>query len=137
MTMRKLDISYSLNAQDWVGEYQFKDTRIWDSARLLHEGMYRVGQMQCLSFGYDKPLSIGHGGAILLDDAAAYQILIQQRYDGRDLNTVPWEDQKIFNVGYHYRPTPEDAEKGLEMINSIDQIPKYKKYPDLRNIIIK
>ena len=143
MTMHKLGIQYEYysnnlpHRQIWLGEYKFEGTRIWDSARLLKQNMYRPGQMQCLSFGYDKPLSIGHGGAILLDDAVAYKKLLAQRYDGRDLTISPWQDQKVFEVGYHYRPTIEDAVKGLEMINNIDQTPKSKQYPDLRKIIIK
>ena len=105
--------------------------------RLLKEGMYRQGQLQCLSFGYDKPLEIGHGGAILLDDEDAYKRLIKQRYDGRDLTISPWQKQEVFEIGYHYRPTIEDAVKGLELLPNIDQIPKLKLYPDLREIIIK
>lgn len=137
MTMRKLYIKYRLISEEWTGEYQLHGTRIWDSARKLQLGMYRKGQMQCLSFGHDKPLNIGHGGAILLDDAAAYKTLLAQRYDGRDLTISPWQNQKVFEVGYHYRPTIEDAVRGLELLSSVDQEPKYKQYPDLREIIIK
>jgi len=99
--------------------------------------MYREGQLQCLSFGHNKPLSIGRGGAILTDDVEIYDVLIQQRYDGRDLTIAPWEQQKVFHVGYHYKPTIEEAVKGLELLPNIDQEPKYKEYPDLREIIIK
>lgn len=138
MTMRKLGIVYEYeDIGQWIGEYRFKTTRIWDSARRLELGMYRQGQMQCLSFGHSKPLNIGHGGAILLDDSIAYNKLIKQRYDGRDLKIAPWESQKVFEVGYHYRPTIEDAYRGLELLPTVDQTPKYHKYPDLREIIIK
>ena len=118
------------------GEYQITGTRIWDSARLLRTGMYRCRQMQCVSFGIDKPLSIGRGGAILLDDENAYNRLIRQRYDGRDLSIMPWQDQKIFEIGYHYKPTIEEAQRGLELLPNVDQEPKYKEYPDLREITI-
>lgn len=137
MLMRKLDIPYRYVPEEWTGEYKFHGSRIWDSARKLQTGMYRQGEMQCLSFGHDKPLTIGHGGAILLDDERAYKKLIRQRYDGRDLNVSPWADQKVFEVGYHYRPTVEDAERGLELLPLVDQTLKYKDYPDLREIIIK
>ena len=137
MTMHKLDISYGYSNIDWIGEYQFANTRIWDSARKLQMGMYRPGQMQCLSFGYSKPLEIGHGGAILLDDEQAYNTLIRQRSDGRDLTISPWQDQKVFEVGYHYRPTIEEAVQALEKLPTVDQEPKYYEYPDLREIIIK
>ena len=98
--------------------------------------MYRPGQLQCLSFGYDKPLSIGRGGAVLTDDVEVYDALKQQCYDGRDLTISPWEQQKIFKVGYHYKPTIEEAIQGLELLPNIVQEPKYKEYPDLRNITI-
>ena len=137
MTMHKLGIEYSYSDKLWTGEYQFIGTRIWDSARLLKEGMYRQGQLQCLSFGYTKPLEIGRGGAILTDDVEIYDILSQQRYDGRDLTISPWENQKVFRIGYHYKPTIEQAIRGLELLPSVDQTVKYKEYPDLREIIIK
>jgi dTDP-4-amino-4,6-dideoxygalactose transaminase len=121
----------------WVGEYRFRKTRIWDSARRLEQGMYRAGQMQCVSFGHDKPLPIGRGGAILLDDETAYQDLLRMRYDGRDLTISPWAEQQEFQVGYHYRPTVEEAVRGLELLPTINQAPKFKQYPDLRRIIIK
>ena len=137
MLMRKLNIPYQLILEEWIGEYRIHGTKIWDSARKLQMGMYRPGMMQCLSFGYDKPLSIGHSGAILLDNAQVYKKLLAQRYDGRDLTISPWQNQKVFEVGYHYRPTIEDAERGLKLLPLIDQEPKYKQYPDLREIIIK
>ena len=137
MTMHKLGIEYNYSDKLWTGEYQFIGTRIWDSARLLKEGMYRKGQLQCLSFGHGKPLEIGRGGAILLDDETTYQKLIRQRYDGRDLNIGPWEQQQTFEVGYHYKPTIEEAIIGLEKLPTVDQEPKYFQYPDLREIIIK
>ena len=136
MTMHKLGIEYNYSDKLWIGEYQFIGTRIWDSARLLQQSMYRPGQLQCLSFGHDKPLSIGRGGAILTDDVEVYDILKHQCYDGRDLSITPWERQKIFHVGYHYKPTLEEAELGLKKLNTVDQQAKYKEYPDLREITI-
>ena len=136
MTMHKLGIEYRMVPEDWCGEYRFHGSRIWDSARRLERGMYRTGQMQCLSFGHSKPLQIGRGGAILLDDADAYRVLLHQRYDGRNLEITPWQEQKIFRIGYHYRPTPEEAERGSELLPTIDEKPKYHAYPDLREIRI-
>ena len=137
MTMHKLGISYELTDKQWIGEYQFIGTRIWDSARLLKEDMYRPGQLQCLSFGHGKPMEIGRGGAVLTDDIEIYDTLKHQCYDGRDLSISPWEDQKVFKVGYHYKPTIEEAVRGLELLPAVDQTPKYKEYPDLREITIK
>lgn len=140
MLMRKLKIQYYYEGDDqWIGEYKFRKTRIWDSARRLEENMYRPGQMQCLSFGHTKPLHIGRGGAILLDDKEAYDAIIRMRYDGRDLNIRPWEEQKTFKVGYHYKPTPEEAVQGLALLQGVKfdkPKPVFHHYPDLRQITI-
>ena len=139
MTMHKLGIKYYYREEEWCGEYRFHGTRVWDSARRLENNMYRAGQMQCLSFGHTKPLHIGRGGAILLDDARAYDNMICQRYDGRDLDISPWQDQLTFRVGYHYKPTPEEAVQGLALLEDIKEtqpVPVHVQYPDLRTITI-
>jgi hypothetical protein len=137
MLMHHLEINYVLTSEEWSGEYQFHGTRIWDSARRLEPGMYRSGQMQCLSFGYSKPLCLGKVGAILLDDKAAYQTLSAWRSDGRDLHKQPWEDQLAFSLGWHYCPTIEDCERGSELLPSI--VPKSQRvsYPDCRSLVIQ
>jgi dTDP-4-amino-4,6-dideoxygalactose transaminase len=136
MLMHKLNVQYQLVQEDWIGEYRLYNTRIWDSARRLERGMYRPGMMQCLSFGHGKPLQIGRGGAILLDDVQSYRVLLAQRYDGRDLSISPWHTQQVFRQGYHYRPTPEEAKRGLELLPGLAEPPKYHPYPDLREIRI-
>ena len=143
MTMHKLGIDYVYMdepEQTWIGEYNFVYTRVWDSARRLEADMYQAGQMQCVSFGHDKPLHIGRGGAIILDDRAAYDAIICMRYDGRDLNIKPWIDQKEFRVGYHYKPTPEEAIQGIAMLEGLKEHcppPRQVDYSDLRTIAIK
>ena len=139
MLMHKLDIKYKYaheDKQQWTGEYKFGGTNIWDSARTLRRDMYRPGEIQCLSFGHDKPLTIGRGGAILLDDPDEYFLLKQMCYDGRDLKISPWQDQKIFHVGYHYRMTIEEAERGIELLDNMSSTTTDKLYPDLRNVSI-
>ena len=139
MTMHKLGIKYSLENEPWIGEYHFHDTRIWDSARRLEKDMYREGAMQCLSFGHGKPLHIGRGGAILLDDVVAYDTILAQRYDGRDLTVLPWQSQQVFKVGYHYKPTIEEAEQGLVLLEGVRSnrpSPVHVDYPDCREITI-
>jgi len=48
----------------------------------------------------------------------------------------PWDKQEQFELGYHYKPVPEEALKALELLGSHDQMPKYKQYPNLKNIKI-
>ena len=136
MLMHQLEINYVHTSEEWAGEYQFHGTRIWDSARRLEPGMYRSGQMQCLSFGYSKPMYLGKVGAILLDDEQAYYTLSAWRSDGRNLRVQPWEDQVTFGVGYHYCPTLDDCERGSKVLPTITPANQKILYPDCRNITI-
>lgn len=133
MLMYHLDIRFTLTDETWSGEYQFENTRIWDSARRLEPGMYRPGQMQCLSFGWTKPLQLGKVGAILTDDVAAYRHFSRQRSDGRDLH-IPWESETELILGWHYCPTLESCQRGLELLPQITPQSQSAVYPDLRKI---
>lgn len=140
MTMTKLKIEYNLVPEKWAGEYRFYGTDIWDSARRLEPNMYRPGMMQCLSFGHTKPLDIGRGGAILLDNYEDYKKISMLRYDGRDLSISPWKDQKEFNLGFHYKLNPEECVKGIEQLEEYKKNKnfeiKFVEYPDCREIKI-
>lgn len=134
--MHQLSIRYELKDQPWTGEYQFGYTNIWDSARRLERDMYRQGHKQCLSFGYGKPLQLGKGGAILLDNESDYLCLSRMRSDGRDLRINPWQDQLVFEQGYHYCPTLELCASGLELLPTIEPKSQPGVYPDCRKISI-
>jgi dTDP-4-amino-4,6-dideoxygalactose transaminase len=136
-TMSNMGIRYTLTDETWVGEYQFHGTNIWDSARRLEPGMYRPGQVQCLSFGNSKPLELGKCGAILLDDQCAYYHLSRMRSDGRDLAVNSWIDQEVFSPGWHYCPTLETCEIGRQKIKTVTPANQKVEYPDCRKITIK
>ena len=136
MLMHHLRINYILTSEIWNGEYQFHGTRIWDSARRLVPGMYRPGQMQCLSFGWTKPLQLGRVGAILLDDEQAYKTMSRWRSDGRDLRITPWESEQTFELGFHYCPTLELCARGSELLKTVEPQSQQVEYPDCRNISI-
>jgi len=134
MLMHHLGIEYEMITEKWSGEYQFYGTRIWDSARRLEPNMYNSGTMQCLSFGWTKPLQLGKAGAILLDDYEAYKKFSRQRSDGRDLH-IPWQEETELIPGWHYCPTLENCEQGLKLLP--DLIPQCQPgtYPDCRNFV--
>ena len=139
MTMHKLNIDYHYDKIEWTYEYRIGLTNIWDSARGFAKGMYRASQLQCLSFGHSKRLEIGHGGAILTNNEEDATTLRRMAYDGRDLSITPWQKQQTFNVGYHYKPSIEDCEKGLYMLANNKLKTKESqqvKYPDLTEIEI-
>jgi len=141
MVLVKLGIEFSYNDERWIGEYQFKGTRIWDSARLLHPRMHRKGQLQCVSFGNGKPLDNKRGGAILCSTNKEYEILKQMSFDGRNLKHKKWVDQKVFNVGYHYNMAVEHAETCNKLLEKYKKksshLPHIEEYPDCRAVLIK
>jgi len=140
MTFIKLGIPYCLDTNvEWEYEYRIAPTNIWDSARAFDKGMYRAGALQCLSFGFDKRLPIGHGGAILTNKKHEYETLKCMAYDGRDLTISPWKDQINFKLGFHYNMRLEDAQLGIQMMANDKLLPKYTQaveYPDLTQIQI-
>jgi dTDP-4-amino-4,6-dideoxygalactose transaminase len=93
----------------------------------------------CLSFQYQKHLSLGRGGLILTDNKDAATQLKKMSYDGR-LPNIPWRDQNIETIGYHYYMTPETARLGLEKLdNAINTQPKkwsVTDWPDLTEMDI-
>ena len=136
-TMINLGIDYVLTDEIWSGEYRLHGTDIWDSARRLEPDMYRSGQVQCLSFGYSKPLQAGKCGAILLDDLQAYQQLSQMRSDGRDLRVVPWQAQTVLAPGWHYCPTLETVAVVRGRLLTVEPQCQTVAYPDCRKIAIR
>jgi hypothetical protein len=135
--MNHLGITFGLTDEAWQGEYQFHGTRIWDSARRLEPSMYRSGAMQCLSFGHGKPLQLGRCGAVLLDDADAYRWISQARSDGRDLAVSPWILQQRFSQGWHYCPTLETCQRGIDGLGLVTPQCQSAIYPDCRDIAWK
>ena len=93
----------------------------------------------CISFQYQKHLSLGRGGIILLDNEVDYLSLKKMSYDGR-LPNVPWRDQDIDTVGFHYYMTPETAKLGLDKLQmAIDTSPRQwvvTDWPDLTKMQI-
>lgn len=137
-TLRLLGVDYRLDFYMWLGEYRFKETPVWDSARMLRPGMYHSGQYQCLSFGPGKPLDNTRGGAIILDNEEHYKRLKRMSNDGRDLSVARWEEQETFEQGYHYMMRIEEAESAMIKLQAYQErgqfAPEYKPYPDCREL---
>jgi len=84
----------------WEGEYQLMPLPVWDSARRFRAGMFRVGQMQCLSFHASKILGTSQGGAILHDNDEADAWFRRARFDGRT-EGVPANEDYFDMIGWH------------------------------------
>ncbi len=123
---------------NWSGEYRLTPSPIWDSARRFTSGMYRPGQMQCVSFHWSKTLGIGQGGAILLDGPVANEWLRRCRFDGRREGVPPSEDEFI-TPAFHAYMMPRDAAEGLSRLAVLPKdnsdLP-WDDYPDLSQMEI-
>ncbi len=138
MLADKLKIKFSFNYKDWY-DYYWLNENIIDAAVLWKRNYYIRESFMCVSFQYQKHLSLGRGGIILCDDENAATELKKMSYDGRVPN-VPWRDQNISSMGYHYYMTPETAELGLSKLNdAINKEPRiwtHNDYPDLTTMNI-
>jgi hypothetical protein len=111
----KLGIDWDWDTSKWEDSYTIGDTNIVDAAVLWREGGYAPGTLMCLSFQFQKHLSLGRGGMILTDDKEIAEELKKMSYDGR-VPDKPWRDQDISSMGYHYYMTPETAQRGLDKL---------------------
>lgn len=124
---------------EWSGVYQLKGSRIWDGAVRWTKDMY-VGDnaLQVVSFQIKKRIPIGKGGVILTDDYEAYKWLKLASYDGRDLNTPYTDADHVKMLGYHMYMTPEDAARGIILIDSVPEVNEdtgnHKTYVDVSEI---
>ena len=110
----KLNIKLLWKDEKWQDYYHISE-KIIDAAVLWERDSYIKGKFMCISFQFRKHLSLGRGGIILTDNLNAAKELKKMSYDGRDPN-IPWRDQNISSMGYHYYMTPETAELGLKKL---------------------
>ena len=133
----KLNLNWEWKEEEWSDYYLIGNTNIYDAAVLWRENSYLPNSFMCLSFQFQKHLSLSKGGMILTDNEIAYKELKMMSYDGRK-SDVPWREQNIKTLGYHYYMTPETAKLGLEKLpNAIRTTPRQwmlEDWPDLRNM---
>tara|TARA_R110002096_G_scaffold25534_4_gene79596 strand:+ start:1898 stop:2500 length:603 start_codon:yes stop_codon:yes gene_type:complete len=115
-TLEKLGLDWVFEDEEWQDYYYLGNTNIIDAAVYWKEAGYILGTFMCLSFQFQKHLSLGRGGMILTDNKEAAIALKKMSYDGR-LPGIPWRDQDIDSVGYHYYMTPETATLGLSKLD--------------------
>ena len=113
---KKLDIKLKWNDEKWE-DYYYLTPNIIDAAVLWKRDSYIKNTYMCISFQFQKHLSLGRGGIILTDNKSAALDLKKMSYDGR-LPNIPWREQNIDTIGYHYYMTPETAENGLNKLKS-------------------
>ena len=130
----KLNIELRWKNEHWEEYYLIGGTNIYDAAVLWRENSYLPNTYMCLSFQFQKHLSLGRGGMILTDNKASFDELKKMSYDGR-IPDAPWRDQNVKTMGYHYYMTPETAQNGLDKLDKAIETPPRKwevtDWPDL------
>jgi len=138
MIPHKLGLPAYWNPKCWK-DYYYLTPNIIDAAVLWKKNSYIPNTYMVLSFQYQKHLSLGKGGMILLDNKKDKDLLEKMSYDGRKRD-IPWREQDIDTYGYHYYMTPETAQLGLykldEAINTTPRQWKWTDWPDLREMEI-
>ncbi len=115
MLADKLNIERTWWDDNWGGEYYWLTDKVADAAVMWGRGKY-VEDFMCLSFQRQKHLSLGKAGMILCPNKESAEQLKRMSYDGR-MHNIPWRDQDIETIGYHYAPTFETAQLGLDKLD--------------------
>jgi dTDP-4-amino-4,6-dideoxygalactose transaminase len=140
----KLSISLVWKDEAWQDYYEVGygsqcGTPIYDAAVLWKRDAYLPNSLMCLSFQFQKHLSLGRGGMILTDNEDTAQHLRRMVHDGRE-PSIPWREQNISHKGYHYYMTPETATLGLQKLpEAIAKEPRrwvLEDWPDLTKMEI-
>ena len=111
----KLGVDLNWKDENWV-DYYFLTDEVIDAAVLWKRNSYIPNTFMSLSFQFQKHLNLGRGGMILTDNKEAAVQLKKMSYDGR-VPMIPWREQNIDTIGYHYYMTPETAEMGLQKLD--------------------
>lgn len=134
MTFEKLGLNWAFVDKQWEKYYFIGNSNIVDAAVYWQKDGYIPGTLMCLSFQFKKHLGLSRGGMILVDNDEDYVRLKKMSYDGRSPD-IPWAEQDVNMLGYHYYMTPETAMLGIQRFHEVKDIPprqwSYKDYPDI------
>jgi dTDP-4-amino-4,6-dideoxygalactose transaminase len=134
----KLNIDRFWKDEDWV-DYYYLTYNVIDAAVLWKPNSYIPNTFMGISFQYQKHLSLGRGGVLLMDNSDAANQIKKMSYDGR-LPNIPWREQNIDTIGCHYYMTPETAQMGLDKLpKAIETTPRQwvvTDWPDLTKMDI-
>ena len=131
-------ININVEPIEWSGVYHIKGTNVIDGAVRWERNMYIADAFQCVSFQIKKMIPIGRGGCILTNSKEAADWLRLATYDGRDL-TLPYDHPDHVKMsGYHYYMTPEDAARGLMLMDMVEgrgDTGNHESYPNIKKML--
>ena len=94
----KLNIPLEWKDENWQDCYYLEKTNIIDAAVLWKKNSYIPHTFMCLSFQFQKHLSLGRGGMILTDNKISANQLKKMSYDGREPNTTSIVTGKLKHI---------------------------------------
>jgi dTDP-4-amino-4,6-dideoxygalactose transaminase len=112
------EVIFDKRMNDWTGIYNLYPYPIWDAAKRFTSRMYIPYTYMCLSFHIKKILDIGKGGMILTDNKEAVDWFKKARYEGRS-EMFYLKDDSIDSLGWNMYMTPEQAARGLYLMQNI------------------
>ena len=116
-------LTLNFDDREWNGMYQCVGSRVWDAAIRWTKNMAHIdNSLMCVSFQIKKRIPIGRGGVILTNDSDAARWIKLASYDGRDLTKEYTDPAHINMCGYHMYMTPEDAARGILLMDNIPEI---------------
>jgi len=134
MQAKHLGLDIEFKNIEWSGAYSIGGTNVIDSAARFTKNCWQPQTTTCLSFQFKKILSTIRGGMILTNNWSFYQWAQRAVHDGRDMS-IPYEEDNITHLGWHYFMTPESAQMGLD---NFAKLPEYNDdcagsytYPDI------
>lgn len=153
LLLHHLGFQVSFKDYEWSGLYNLKGSRVYDAAVKWEKDMYLKNiksitnisfdisyPLMCTSFQIKKRIPIGRGGMILCDTKEEYDWFKLAVYDGRNLKTPYDQPGHLKMYGWHYYMTPEDAARGMLLMDQIEQqgdTGNSTMYPDIEIMLKK
>ena len=99
MLANKLNKPLRWRNENWKDYYEISNSGIYDAAVLWGENTYVEGTYMCISFQFQKHLSLGRGGMILTDNKEARNQLKKMSYDGNVQQIISEPKHTAYNDG--------------------------------------
>ena len=122
--MTVINAGFKVKFEDikWKGIYDLEPFNLVDGATRWTKNMYvGDGALQVVSFQIKKRVPIGAGGMILTDNKKEYEWLKLASHDGRNMN-VHYGDDEFAVMGWHMNMIPEDAARGILLMDSLPEV---------------
>jgi|TARA_R100000482_G_C5097117_1_gene133819 dTDP-4-amino-4,6-dideoxygalactose transaminase len=122
--MTVINAGFKVKFEDikWKGIYDLEPFNLVDGATRWTKNMYvGDGALQVVSFQIKKRVPIGAGGMILTDNKKEYEWLKLASHDGRNMN-VHYGDDEFAVIGWHMNMIPEDAARGILLMDSLPEV---------------